>query len=96
MRHYVYKTTCIPTSRYYYGVHSERRKSDGYIGCGVCSDGTAINLQKKGVKSVLIDSVIKYGYKNLRKEILIETDSIDDAYEIEYLIVDKKQVGNPD
>ena len=60
------------------------------------ADGTAINLQKKGVKSVLIDSVIKYGYKNFRKEILIETDSIDDAYEIESLIVDKEQVGNPD
>jgi hypothetical protein len=96
VRHYVYKTTCLPTGRYYYGVHSERRKSDGYIGCGVCSYGTAINLQKKGVKSVLIDSVIKYGYNNFRKEILIEIDNIDDAYEIESLIVDKEQVSNPD
>lgn len=41
MRHYIYKTTCIPSGKYYYGVHSERRISDGYIGCGVFSNGTA-------------------------------------------------------
>lgn len=96
MRYYVYKTTCLTNGRYYYGVHSERRKSDGYIGCGVCSDGTAINLKKKGANSMFINSVIKYGYKNFRKDILIETDNVDDAYEIESLIVDKELVSNPD
>jgi hypothetical protein len=32
MRHYLYKTTCLVNGKYYYGVHSERRKGDGYIG----------------------------------------------------------------
>jgi hypothetical protein len=47
MRHFVYKTTCTPTGKYYIGVHSERRASDGYIGCGICSDGSAKSLKRK-------------------------------------------------
>jgi hypothetical protein len=94
MRHYVYKTTCLPNGKYYYGVHSEKRKSDGYIGCGVVSDGTAINLKRKGVKSYFIDSVIKYGYKNFKKEIIAFFDNIEDAYEVEELIVDTKEISN--
>lgn len=92
MRNYIYKTTCIPNGKYYYGVHSEKRISDGYIGCGVCSDGTAINLKKKGVKSYFIDSVVKYGYKNFKKEIISEFESIEDAFEVEELIVNEDEV----
>ena len=92
MRYYLYKTTCIPTGKYYYGVHSERRKSDGYIGCGVCSNGTAKRLKRKGVKSAFIDSVIKYGYHNFYKEILMFFDSAKEAYEREAEIVDIKKV----
>lgn len=89
MRYYIYKTTCLPSGKYYYGVHSERRQSDGYIGCGICSDGTAIALKKKGVKSAFLDSVIKYGYHNFKKEILMFFDNIDDAYKKEAEIVNK-------
>ena len=89
MRYYVYKTTCIPTGKYYYGVHSERRKSDGYIGCGICSDGTAISLKKKGVKSAFLDAVIKYGYKSFNKEIVKLFDSPESAYQAEKEIVNE-------
>ncbi len=95
MRYFIYKTTCVPTGKYYIGVHSERRKSDGYIGCGVCSDGTAIALKSKGVKSAFIDSVIKYGYKNFKREVLIEFDSSEDAYDYEANLVDSKLVNDP-
>jgi hypothetical protein len=95
VRYFIYKTTCIPTGKYYIGVHSERRRADGYIGCGVCSDGTAIALKSKGVKSAFIDSVIKYGYKNFKREVLIEFDSSEDAYDYEANLVDSKLVNDP-
>ena len=95
MRHFVYKTTCIPTGKYYIGVHSERRISDGYIGCGICSEGSAICLKRKGVKSALLDSVLKYGYKNFHREVLIEFESISDAYDYESQIVNSELVNDP-
>jgi hypothetical protein len=92
--YYVYKTTCLPTGKYYYGVHSERRSSDGYIGCGVVSQGTALALKKKNVKSAFIDSVVKYGYKSFQKEIIAYFETAEEAYEVEELIVDEEEVKN--
>jgi len=96
MKYFVYKTICIPTSKYYIGVHSERIKSDGYIGCGVCSNGTALSLKRKGIKSAFIDSVIKYGYNNFKREILKEFDSIKEAYIYEEKLVTKKLISSED
>tara|TARA_R110000868_G_scaffold110796_1_gene299731 strand:- start:177 stop:866 length:690 start_codon:yes stop_codon:yes gene_type:complete len=94
MRYFVYKTTCLPTGKYYIGVHSERRQSDGYIGCGICSDGTAVNLKNKKIKSAFIDSVIKYGYKSFKREIVKEFPSVNEAYEFEKKLVTKDVVND--
>jgi hypothetical protein len=94
MRYFVYKTTCLPTGKYYIGVHSERRQSDGYIGCGICSDGTAVNLKNKKIKSAFIDSVIKYGYKNFKRDIIKEFSSVDEAYDFEKQLVTKDVVND--
>lgn len=32
--HYLYKTTCLVTQRFYYGVHSTSNLNDGYLGSG--------------------------------------------------------------
>lgn len=93
-RYIVYKTTCTVNDKFYIGVHLERRISDGYIGCGVCSQGNAISLKKKGVKSAFIDSVIKYGYKNFKREIIAEFDNMHDAYSFEEKIVTKDLLSN--
>jgi hypothetical protein len=93
MRIFVYKTTCNVNGKYYIGVHTEHRESDGYIGCGVCSNGTAKALKRKGVKSAFIDSVIKYGYENFTREILQEFKTIEQAYEYEANLVDSIKVA---
>lgn len=52
--HYVYKTTCVTTGRYYIGIHSTDNLEDGYLGSG----------------RRLKYSINKHGKSNHKKEIL--------------------------
>jgi hypothetical protein len=92
MRNIAYKTTCLVNDKYYIGVHLERRESDGYIGSGICSQGSALKLKKQGVKSAFLDSVIKYGYKNFKKEVIKEFDTLEEAYNFEEQLVTKELI----
>ena len=95
MKYLFYKTTCLVTDKFYYGVHLERRKNDGYIGCGVKSQGSAIGLKNKGVKSAFIDSVIKYGYYNFKRETIAEYDTAAEAYLHEAQVVTRELIADP-
>ena len=52
--HYIYKTTCIITNKFYIGMHSTENLNDGYIGSG----------------KILWYSIKKYGKENHKCEIL--------------------------
>lgn len=52
--HYIYKTTCIPTEKFYIGMHSTFDMEDGYLGSG----------------RRLKYSISKYGKEKHKKEIL--------------------------
>ena len=55
MLFFIYKTTCIVTDEYYYGMHSTPNLEDGYMGSGV-------NLKA---------SIEKHGCENHRREIVL-------------------------
>ena len=52
--HYIYKTICTITNKFYIGMHSTANLNDGYIGSG----------------KRLRYSILKYGYDNHTREIL--------------------------
>jgi hypothetical protein len=69
--HYIYKTTCNITKRFYIGVHSTSILEDGYLGSG----------------TVLRRSIRKYGAENHTKEILEYLPSRDELMQREKEIV---------
>ena len=69
--HYLYKTTCLVTGRYYIGMHSTTNLEDGYMGSG----------------KRLRYSIRKYGVENHVKEILEFFDSRELLIEAEKRIV---------
>lgn len=95
MKYLFYKTTCLVTNKFYYGVHLERKRNDGYIGCGVKSHGSAVGLKSKGIKSAFIDSVVKYGYANFKRETVAEYATAEEAYAHEALVVTREMVADP-
>lgn len=74
MKHFVYKTTCTSTGRYYIGVHSTANEHDGYLGSG----------------KYLHRSIKKHGLENHQREVLkyFETRSEADLYEAELVTWD--------
>lgn len=76
--HYIYKTTCNVTGRWYVGMHSTSNENDGYLGSG----------------KILRYSIRKYGVENHTKEILEYCDSRQELVLRETEIVTNELVGN--
>ena len=75
--HYLYKTTCLITNRYYIGMHSTNNMEDGYMGSG----------------KRLRYSLRKYGMDNHIKLILEFFDNRDDLVKRETEIVNSDLVN---
>lgn len=65
--HYVYKTVCITTGHFYYGIHSTNNLNDSYIGSGI----------------KFLNYVRKYGWENFSKQIVQFVPTRELAFEIE-------------
>jgi len=74
--HYLYKTTCVITGRYYIGMHSTANLEDGYMGSG----------------KRLRYSLRKYGVENHIKEILEFFDSRELLIEAEKKAITSEQL----
>lgn len=76
--HYIYKTTCNVTGRWYVGMHSTSNIDDGYIGSG----------------TILRRSIRKYGKDNHNKEILEFCESREILVIREKEIVNKELISD--
>ena len=77
--HFIYKTVCIITNKYYIGMHSTPNLNDGYIGSG------------KIIKS----SILKYGKSLHSFEILEFVDTLESLVLREKEIVNKDLLKDP-
>jgi len=78
--HYIYKTTCDVTGRYYVGMHSTSNLEDGYMGSG----------------KRLRRSIRKYGEDNHTKEVVAFYDSRELLVEAEKEAITPYMIGDRD
>jgi hypothetical protein len=76
--HYIYKTTCDVTGRWYIGMHSTSNLEDGYVGSG----------------TILRRSIRKYGIENHTKEILEFLPTREELVLREVEIVNKELISD--
>ncbi len=76
--HYIYKTTCNVTGRWYIGMHSTTKLEDGYMGSG----------------KILRYSIRKYGVENHTKEILEFFETREELIFREQEIVTKELISD--
>jgi len=77
--HYIYKTTCLVTNRFYYGMHSTSNLDDGYVGSG----------------KRLRYSIRKHGEENHEREILEFFDNRELLIEGEENFITDEMVDDP-
>jgi hypothetical protein len=76
--HYIYKTTCNVTGRWYIGMHSTCNLEDGYMGSGL----------------ILRRSIRKHGADNHTKEILEYLETRESLILREIEIINKELIGD--
>ena len=74
--HFIYRTTCKITGRYYVGVHSTKNLEDGYLGSG----------------KFLGNSIAKHGRENHEREILEFFDTREDLMKREREFVNEEML----
>lgn len=79
MYHYLYKTTCVITNKYYYGMHTTHNIDDGYIGSGI----------------VLRNSIAKYGLDFHIKTIIRFCNSREELAAQEALLITEDTLTDP-
>lgn len=93
---FVYQTKNMVNGKTYIGVRTCNNLNDGYIGCGVINQNSAIKAvgrdSKSGYKHSFKSAVVKYGYENFKREILCFFDTAQEAYDEESYLVDEKWV----
>lgn len=95
--YYLYRTINIINGKEYIGIHRSNTLNDGYIGNGIKSETEANRRFNNKQDTVFCKAVVKYGYKNFKREILAFLDNYEDLLELEELIVNLdyiKQTNN--
>jgi hypothetical protein len=77
--HYIYKTTCYVTKKFYYGMHSTNDLNDGYFGSGL----------------LLLKSISKYGKENHHVKIIQFFKSRHDLHNAEKQLITAALIEHP-
>lgn len=95
MKYIVYLTTNKKNGKIYIGVHGTANPNtfDGYLGCGAYSNKPS--SYNKG-KSHFHKAIMKYGINNFHRTALREFDSLEDALDLESLLVTEEFVKRTD
>lgn len=80
MINFIYKTTNLINKKIYVGVHSCKKLDDCYLGSG----------------KILKKAIAKYGKENFKREILYICETMQEAYEIEEILVCKDFINRTD
>jgi len=78
--HYIYKTTCVVTGRYYIGMHSTCNLDDGYMGSG---KRLRYSIRKHGIENhvkVILEYFETRESLLIREKELVTLDLIKDAF----------------
>ena len=88
MKYIVYKTTNIINNYIYIGVHKTLDPDifDGYLGCGVYVNSPATYKYSKTNFQIAIN---EFGCKNFKRETIAVFDNMEDAYNLESLLVNE-------
>jgi hypothetical protein len=76
--HFLYKTICITTGKYYYGLHSTNVIEDDYLGSG----------------TYLWKCINKHGKENFKREILKFFNTREELIEGERILITKEVISN--
>ncbi len=78
----VYKTTNLVNNKFYVGVHKQENPNifDGYLGSN----------------KILHRAIKKYGIESFKREVLIECETREEAFDIESLLICEKMCKRPD
>jgi len=76
--HFIYKTTCITTSKFYYGMHSTDNLDDGYLGSG---KRLGYSINKHGRKNHICEKLEFFNSREIltkREEEIVNNDLLKD------------------
>lgn len=79
MHHIIYRTTCIPTGKWYIGMHSSSVENDRYLGSG----------------KIIYASLMKHGRQNHNRETLVAANSRAELRELERSMVTEELLKDP-
>ena len=90
--HYIYKTTCKITGKFYVGMHSSDSLEDGYLGSGkILGYSRAKYGDENHVREILEFCVSREQLKSREKEIVNE-----ETGEVTHKIADSLQLPTPE
>ena len=95
MKYIVYKTTNIINNYIYIGVHKTLDPDifDGYLGCGVYVNIPSTYQYSKTNFQIAVKT---FGCKNFKREIIAVFDNLEEAYNLEALLVNEEYLARND